>query len=46
MNKLPAIMTTPSGDIQKYILATSDFAKGMQIDINHDVTKDRINNAR
>ena len=29
---------TPSGDIQKYILATSDFAKGMQTEINHDVT--------
>ena len=27
----------PSEDIQKYILATSDFAKGMQNDINHYV---------
>ena len=36
---------TPSDDVQKYILATSDFAKGMQNDINHDVTRDRINNA-
>ena len=35
----------PSNDVQKYILATSDFAKGMQTDINHYVTKDRINNA-
>ena len=35
----------PSEDIQKYILATSDFAKGMQTDINHYVAKDRINNA-
>ena len=35
----------PSEDIQKYILATSDFAKGMQNDINHYVTRDRINNA-
>ena len=35
----------PSEDIQKYILATSDFAKGMQTDINHYVTRDRINNA-
>ena len=36
-----------SEDNQKYILATSDSAKGMQtdIDINHYVTKDRINNA-
>ena len=35
----------PSNDVQKYLLTTSDFAKGMQIDINHYVTKDRINNA-
>ena len=35
----------PSNDVQKYILPTSDFAKGMQTDINHYVTKDRINNA-
>ena len=35
----------PSEDIQKYILATSHFAKGMQTDINHYVTRDRINNA-
>ena len=35
----------PSEDVQKYILATSSFAKGMQTDINHCVTKDRINNA-
>ena len=35
----------PSKDVQKYILATSDFAKGMQTDINHYVTRDRINNA-
>ena len=34
-----------SEDVQKYILATSDFAKGMQTDINHYVAKDRINNA-
>ena len=32
-------------DVQKYILATSVFAKGMQTDINHYVTRDRINNA-
>ena len=31
-------------DVQKYILATSDFAKGMQMDINHYITKDRLNN--
>lgn len=34
-----------SEDVQKYILATSDFAKGMQTDINHYVTRGRINNA-
>ena len=32
----------PSEDIQKYILATSDFAKGMQNGINHYMTRDRI----
>ena len=32
-------------DVQKYILATSVFAKGMQTDINHYVTRDRINKA-
>ena len=36
---------TPSDNIQKYILATSDFAKGVQTDINHYVTNDKINNA-
>ena len=35
----------PSEDVQKYILATSNFTKGIQTDINHYVTKDRINNA-
>ena len=30
----------PSDGIQKYILATNDFAKGMQTEINHYVTKD------
>ena len=34
-----------SEDVQKYILATSDFAKGMQTDINHYVTRNRINKA-
>ena len=34
----------PSDDAQQYILVTSDFAKGMQTDINHYVTRDRINN--
>ena len=35
----------PKEDVQKYLLATSDFAKSMQTDINHYVTKDRINDA-
>ena len=35
----------PPEDVQKYILVTSDFAKDMQTDINHYVTRDRINNA-
>ena len=33
-----------SEDIQKYLLPTSDFAKGMQTDINHYVTRDRLSN--
>ena len=32
----------PFNDTQKYILAASDFAKGMQTDINNYVTRDRI----
>ena len=35
----------PPEDVQKYILATSDFAQGTQTDINHYVTRNRINNA-
>ena len=35
----------PKEDVQKYLLATSDFAKSMQTDTNHYVTKDRINDA-
>ena len=35
----------PRDDVQKYLLATSDFAKSIQTDINHYVTRDRINNA-
>lgn len=34
----------PSEGIQKYLLATSDFAKGMQTDINHYVTRETLNN--
>ena len=39
------IADIPKEDVQKYILATSDFAKSIQTDINHYVTKDRINDA-
>ena len=35
----------PKEDVQKYILATSDFAKSIQTDINNYVTRDRINDA-
>ena len=35
----------PTEDVQKCILATSDFAKCIQTDINHYVTRDRINDA-
>ena len=35
----------PKEDVQKYILTTSDFAKSIQTDINHYVTRDRINDA-
>ena len=34
-----------SEDVQKYILATCDFANGIQTDINHHVTRDRISNS-
>ena len=35
----------PSEIVQKYLLATTDFAKGMQDNINLYVTCDRLNNA-
>ena len=35
----------PTEKVQKYILATSDFAKIIQTDINHYVTRARINDA-
>ena len=35
----------PSKDVQKYLLATSGFAKGRQDDVNLYVTRDRLNNA-
>ena len=44
-SRITADADIPNEDVQKYILATSDFAKSIQIDINHYVTRDRINNA-
>ena len=35
----------PKDDVQKYLLATADFAKSIQTDINHYVTRGRINTA-
>ena len=35
----------PMEDVQKYLLVTIDFGKGMQDDISLYVTHDRINNA-
>ena len=35
----------PKDNVQKYLLATTDFANPIQTDINHYVTRDRINNA-
>ena len=35
----------PSEDVQKYLLAARNSAKGMQDDINLYVTRDRLNNA-
>ena len=36
---------TLSEDVQKYLLATSDFTKDMQDNINLNLTRDRLNNA-
>ena len=44
-SRIAADADIPKEDVQKYILATSDFAKSIQIDINHYVTRDRINDA-
>ena len=41
--RITASVNIPREDVQKYILATSDFAKSIQTDSNHYVTKDRIN---
>ena len=39
------IQSKTNEDLQKYILATSDFAKSIQTDIIDYVTRDRINDA-
>ena len=44
-SRMTADVGIPREDVQKYILATSDFAKSIQTDINHHVTRDRINDA-
>ena len=44
-SRITADANIPREDVQKYILATSDFAKSIQTDINHYVTWDRINDA-
>ena len=44
-SRITANVGIPREDVQKYILATSDFAKSIQTDINHHVTRDRINDA-
>ena len=44
-SRITADANIPRKDVQKYILATSDFAKSIQNDINHDVTRDRIYDA-
>ena len=44
-SRIAADADIPREDVQKYILATSDFAKSIQTDINYYVTRDRINDA-
>ena len=44
-SRITADADIPREDVQKYKLATSDFAKSIQTDINHYVTQDRINEA-
>ena len=44
-SRIAADTDIPKEDVQKYLLATSDFAKSIQTDINHYVTRDRINDA-
>ena len=42
-SRITADAHIPREDVQKYILATSDFAKSIQTDINHYDTRDRTN---
>ena len=42
-SRITADADIPRADVEKYILATSDFLKSIQTDINHYVTRDRIN---
>ena len=44
-SRIAADADIPREDVQQYILATSDFAKSIQTDINLYVTRDRINDA-
>ena len=44
-SRITADADIPKEDVQKCILATSDFAKSIQNDINHYVTRDRKNDA-
>ena len=44
-SRITADADIPREDVQKYILATSDFAESIQTVINHYVTRDRINDA-
>ena len=41
-SRIAADPNIPNENVQKYILAISDFAKSIQIDIIHYVTRDRI----
>ena len=43
--RITADADIPKEDVQKFILATSDFAKSIQTDVNHYVMRDRINDA-
>ena len=44
-SRIAADADIPREDVQKYIPAISDFVKSIQADINHYVTRDRINDA-